>query len=111
MTLLVDARAVIGEYGQQWVDAKRHPDYFDKQNAGYFDAIRWRYISDDNTAFQALLNGEIDFFERVKSEDYFGAATSASFTKETLCKTTREPKGARRRRARANASASRSIPT
>ena len=33
--------------------------------------------ADDNAAFQALLNGELDFFYRVKSADYFGPATEA----------------------------------
>jgi peptide/nickel transport system substrate-binding protein len=50
--------------------------YFDSDNAGYVDTIRWRYIDDDETAMNALLNGELDFFERIKSADYFGARTA-----------------------------------
>lgn len=65
----------VTDYNQQFVEAERFDDYFDPANSGYVDTIRWRYISDDNTSFQALLNGELDFFERVKSSDYFGAAT------------------------------------
>ena len=63
------------EWNQQWVEAKRFDGYFEPSNSGYVDTIRWRYIGDDNTAWQALLNGELDYFERVKSTDYFGAAT------------------------------------
>jgi len=65
----------VTEYSQQWIQAERFDGYFDEENAGYLDTIRWRYIPDDSTAYQALLNGELDFFERVKSVDYFGAAT------------------------------------
>jgi ABC-type transport system substrate-binding protein len=66
---------------QQYVEAQKFDDYFDPDNGGYFDTIRWRVISDDNTAFQALINGELDYFERVKSSYYFGAETeSPEFT-------------------------------
>lgn len=70
-----------------YVEAERFADeagkslYFDDARAGYVDTIRWRVIEDDETAMNALLNGELDFFERVKSEDYFGARTrSETFT-------------------------------
>ncbi|MDF1800349.1 MAG: ABC transporter substrate-binding protein [Planctomycetota bacterium] len=65
----------VTEYTQQWIQAERFDDYFDPDNGGYFDTIRWRSIDADNTSFTALLNGELDFFARVKSEDYFGEAT------------------------------------
>ena len=45
----------VTEWTQQWVQVERFDDYFDQERAGYFDAIRWRYISDDSAAFQALL--------------------------------------------------------
>jgi peptide/nickel transport system substrate-binding protein len=68
-------------FDQQYIEAQRFDGYFDSSRAGYFDTIRWRYVADDNLAFQALINGELDFFERVKSADYFGPATeSATFT-------------------------------
>jgi peptide/nickel transport system substrate-binding protein len=63
------------EWNQQFIEAKRFAEYFDESNGGYLDTIRWRYIGDDNTAWQGLMNGELDYFERVKSTDYFGAAT------------------------------------
>ena len=71
----------VTEYSQQWVQAERFDDYFDPANGGYLDVIRWRYIDDDNAALNALLNGELDYFERVKSADYFGETTQKpSFT-------------------------------
>ncbi len=70
------------EWTNQYIEVERNPDYFDESRAGYVDVIRWRYIDNDDTAFQALINGELDFFARVKSEDYFGAATeSPAFTR------------------------------
>ena len=68
----------------RFVDADGNPAYFDAAvRPGYFDTIRWRYIDNDEAAMNALLNGEVDFFERVKSEDYFGGrATSESFQEE-----------------------------
>ncbi len=77
----------VTEYSQQWIEAVRFTGadgkaaYYDRDNAGYVDTIRWRYIDDDNTALAAVLNGELDFFERVKSADYFGEVTrKAEFT-------------------------------
>lgn len=60
---------------QEYIEAERFDDYFDDAAAGHFDVVRYRYISDDNAAFQALINEELDFFYRVKSADYFGSAT------------------------------------
>jgi len=71
------------EWNSQGVKAVRFEDYHDPSKAGYVDQITWRYISDDNSAFQALINGELDYFARVKSEDYFGEGTAKeSFTKD-----------------------------
>lgn len=60
---------------QEYVEAVRFDDYFDEPGSGYFDVVRFRYIADDNAAFQALINEELDFFYRIKSSDYFGSAT------------------------------------
>jgi peptide/nickel transport system substrate-binding protein len=76
----------VTEWTQQWVQAERFDDYFDEERPGYFDAIRWRYIDDDSASFQALLNGELDFFKRVKSADYFGAATEKEEFTESFYK-------------------------
>ncbi|MDA8592430.1 ABC transporter substrate-binding protein [Planctomycetota bacterium] len=81
----------VTEWTQQYVEVERFvgadgkPAYFDAATRpGYFDTIRWRYIDNDEAAMNALLNGEVDFFDRVKSEDYSegGRATSKSFEKE-----------------------------
>ena len=66
----------VSEFTQQWIQAERFDGYFDPANSGYFDTIRWRSIDNDNTSYTALVNGELDFFARVKSEDYFGEATA-----------------------------------
>jgi peptide/nickel transport system substrate-binding protein len=62
----------------QYIEAVRYDGYWETDPAkrGYVDTIRWRYIDGDDPAFQALLNDEIDIFRRVKTEDYFGEATS-----------------------------------
>ena len=80
----------VTEWNQQYVEAQRFagadgkPAYFDAAaRPGYFDTIRWRYIDNDQAAMNALINGEVDWFERVKSEDYFnGQATTESFEEE-----------------------------
>jgi peptide/nickel transport system substrate-binding protein len=47
------------------------------------DTLRWTHVDDDNLALQALLNHEVDIFDRVKSEDFLGAATMQDvFTKD-----------------------------
>lgn len=60
----------------QAVEAERFDGFFDPEHGGYVDRIVWRYLGDD-AAFQALLNGELDFSFRLSSEQYFGAATQA----------------------------------
>lgn len=76
-------------WSQEGVEAKRFlgedgkPAYFDLSRAGHVDTIRWRYIQDDEQSMVALQNGELDYFGRVKSEDYFnGRATTEEFKKE-----------------------------
>lgn len=60
---------------EQVVVARRWDGYYDPANGGYVDEIRWRHIPNDDAAMQAVINGELDFFDRVTSEDYFGAMT------------------------------------
>jgi peptide/nickel transport system substrate-binding protein len=63
------------------LEAVRFEGYFDTTNAGYFDEIRWRAVPDADAAFQAVLNGELDFYPGMSADDYFGASTQAqSFT-------------------------------
>jgi peptide/nickel transport system substrate-binding protein len=50
------------------------------------DVLRWTHVGDDNLALQALLNEELDIFDRVKSEDFLGAATSQDVFVESFYK-------------------------
>jgi len=71
---------------QRFVDEDGAPAYFDLDNAGHFDTIRWRHISNDEQAMLALLNDELDYFGRVKSEDYFEGRTLSDDFKERFYK-------------------------
>ncbi len=62
-------------YDEQQVEARRFDRYFDPKRAGYLDVIRWKLLPSDELALQALLNGEIDFLDRITSENYLGKAT------------------------------------
>jgi peptide/nickel transport system substrate-binding protein len=57
------------------IEAERFDGYFDPAHAGYLDSIRWRCVQRDDVAFQALLNGELDYYARLSASDYFGEAT------------------------------------
>ncbi len=72
----------------QYIEAERFEDYFKKDPAevGYADFLRWRYISDDDLAFEALLNEELDIFARIKTEDYFGQLTQQEIFTEKFYK-------------------------
>jgi peptide/nickel transport system substrate-binding protein len=71
----------ISDYTQQKITAERFWDYFDPARAGYFDSIQWFMIDNDDAAFQALLNREIQYMDRVSSANYSGEATEkAVFT-------------------------------
>ncbi len=62
----------VTEVNEQYVEAVKFDDYYDQENGGHVDTIRWRHIPDDDAAKTALLNGELDYFDRIRSEDYFG---------------------------------------
>jgi peptide/nickel transport system substrate-binding protein len=70
------------EWSSQFVEAQRFDDYFDRTNAGWVDTIRWRYVPPkDEVMMQALLEGELDFLDRLSTTDYFGETTqSKAFT-------------------------------
>ena len=71
----------IVSWDDRTIVAERFEGYYKPEQAGYVDKIIWRHISDDNTAFNSLVNDELDYFARVKPEDYFGEATAdSSFT-------------------------------
>ncbi len=73
-------------YDQQYIEVSRFEDYFDPERAGYLDVVRYRNISSDDTAWQALINGELDFFYRVKSSYYFGPQTESEEFQEEFYK-------------------------
>ncbi len=64
------------EQGQQ-ITGERYAGYWrkDPAEAGYLDTIVWKFVQGDDAAFLAVLNDELDLFRRVKTEDFFGAAT------------------------------------
>lgn len=72
----------------QYIKTERFDDYWsdDPRETGWFDEIRWRVIRDDNVAFEALINGELDVFYRVKSEDFFGELTDSDAFKAGFVK-------------------------
>ena len=76
----------VTRFDDQGVQAERFDGYFDPANGGYLDTLVWRYVKDDAVAFQALVNGELDFFARVSAEDYFGAATETEAFRKRLYK-------------------------
>lgn len=65
----------ITKWEPELVEAVRFDGYFDPARVGYLDTIRWRYVASTDTAFQALLNGEIDFLPGMGAEDWFGETT------------------------------------
>ncbi len=73
-------------YSSQGVEAERHDGFFDPEHGGYADRIVWRSIANDTAAFQALLNGELDFTVRISSDQYFGEATQQEAFTRSYCK-------------------------
>src|SRR5262249_29882419 len=73
-------------YSQQGIEAERFPGFFDPEHAGYADKIVWRCITNDDAAFQALLNGQLDFTQRISSDQYFGEAMAQKTFTDKLYK-------------------------
>jgi peptide/nickel transport system substrate-binding protein len=73
-------------YSPQGIQAERFEAFFDPERSGYVDRIVWRHIASDEAAFQALLNGELDFSTRLSSEQYFGPATQQEAFTRRFCK-------------------------
>ncbi len=71
----------ITAWNDQYVEAQRFDGYFNPADSGYVDTIRWRHISSDPAAKQALINGDLDYWDRLRPEDYVGEFTKqAAFT-------------------------------
>lgn len=62
-------------FSQQGVESERFPGFFDPEHGGFFDRIVWRHIPNDEAAYQAILDREVDFSVRISSDQYFGEAT------------------------------------
>lgn len=73
-------------YSQQGIEAVRFDGFFEPEQGGFVDKLVWRHISNDEAAFQALLNGQLDFTLRISSEQYFGDATAQAAFTRTYCK-------------------------
>ncbi len=76
----------VQSFSQQGIEAVRFDGFFDPSQSGYVDRIVWRHIANDEAAFQALLNGQLDFTLRISSEQYFGAATAQEAFERRFCK-------------------------
>lgn len=76
----------LSSYSQQGVEAERFAEYFDPAHGGYLDKIVWRHIANDEAAFQALVNGELDFTLRISSDRYFGEAMATPTFTQRFCK-------------------------
>jgi peptide/nickel transport system substrate-binding protein len=50
--------------------ARRFDGYFDPARGGFLDEIRWRHFAGAEAAERALLEGELDFYDRLSSADY-----------------------------------------
>jgi peptide/nickel transport system substrate-binding protein len=74
------------KYSQQGIEAERFDGFFEPEQGGYVDRIVWRHIASDEAAFQALLNGELDFTLRISSQQYFGAPTAQEAFTSRYCK-------------------------
>ncbi|MCE9593509.1 MAG: hypothetical protein K8S98_04885 [Planctomycetes bacterium] len=67
----------LSEWADDYVEAKRWDGYFAPESGGFVDTIRWRFIANDDTANEALLAGDIDFNDRLGTDQYFGEFTQS----------------------------------
>ncbi|MBL8859422.1 MAG: hypothetical protein JNL28_13000 [Planctomycetes bacterium] len=76
----------LAQFTNEYIEAVRFDGYFAPQQAGYLDTLRWRAIPDSSAAFRAFLNGELDFFNSVTTDDYFSSALDADLFKQRAYK-------------------------
>lgn len=76
----------IVEYNDEFIEAVKFDKYFNPSDGGHVDTIRWRHIASDDTTKQAVINGDIDFWERLRTEDYFGAYVEEPAFKKSFYK-------------------------
>ncbi len=71
----------VTSFGDDGVVARRVDTYDVTAQNGYVDQIVWKHIPSDDAAKTALINGQLDFWDRLRSEDFFGQYTKqAAFT-------------------------------
>jgi peptide/nickel transport system substrate-binding protein len=63
----------LSAWGSDILEAQRFDGYALPGGGGWLDTIRWRAIPDATAAFQAVLSGELDVYDRLSAEQYFGA--------------------------------------
>lgn len=63
-------------FDSERIVAERWSGYFDAAQGGWLERITWRALGDPNSALAALLEGEVDFVDRLSVEDYLGERTS-----------------------------------
>jgi peptide/nickel transport system substrate-binding protein len=76
----------VTNFGGERIEAERFEGYFDPAQAGYLEKLRWRAFGDAQAALNAMLEGELDFFDRLSVEDYFGERTSSERFTQRLYK-------------------------
>ncbi|HUR29311.1 MAG TPA: ABC transporter substrate-binding protein [Planctomycetota bacterium] len=74
------------EWSENAIVAKRWDGYYDHANGGHVDEIVWRQIRDDGAALTALLEGQLDFYDRLSGDDYLGGRTEAKSFQERYYK-------------------------
>ncbi len=65
----------LAEWSDSAIVAKRWDGYYDRAAGGHVDEIVWRMIANDGATMTALLEGQLDYFDRLTGEDYFGGRT------------------------------------
>ncbi len=76
----------VTEFNDEIVEAVKFDKYFNPADGGHVDTIRWRHISSDETAKLAVISGDIDYWERLRTEDYFGEYVEQEEFKKSLYK-------------------------
>lgn len=66
----------IESFGVERITAQRFEGYFDASNGGWLERLEWRALGDPKAALNALLDGEVDFVDRLSVDDYFGQRTA-----------------------------------
>lgn len=66
----------VTDFTSERVEAQRFDGYFDAQRGGWLERLGWRAFRDASAALAAFEDGEVDVFDRLSIEDYFGERTA-----------------------------------